>query len=306
MGDCVMCAWAATGIRLAHPDCELVWAVEERFSQVLDAERLLTSVYSLPRTRWKRDRWSPQTWRDQLVAYTRLRQSGFDYGIDLHGHAKSALLLKLSGANRRAACGASDFFSSKLNTIVGGRLPGMHNVEWWVEVTRALIDIPFPATPMMPTLDMERRMVRDQFDRARFATISVAATQPANRYSADSFRRVGELLLRSGIQPVYIGAPGVVFEGPAGSADLVGRLSLRESMAAIAESEVHISPDTGTGHLAAAYGVPVVSIFGPADPKVFRPYTDSGRVLIRGGSPDNISPEEVVSAAESLIRSYAA
>lgn len=43
--------------------------------------------------------------------------------------------------------------------------------------------------------------------------------------------------------------------------DLAGRLSLRQTAAVLQQLHVYICPDTGTGHLAAAVGVPVVSIF---------------------------------------------
>ncbi|MBC8063619.1 MAG: hypothetical protein H7Y17_02220, partial [Chlorobia bacterium] len=41
-------------------------------------------------------------------------------------------------------------------------------------------------------------------------------------------------------------------------------------MSAVAHSTIHLAADTGTGHMAAAFGVPFVSVFGPTDPKLFR------------------------------------
>jgi ADP-heptose:LPS heptosyltransferase len=50
---------------------------------------------------------------------------------------------------------------------------------------------------------------------------------------------------------------------PVGVRDLMGGLTLRQVMAVIAESHVVVSAATGPMHLAAALGVPTVSIFDP-------------------------------------------
>jgi ADP-heptose:LPS heptosyltransferase len=40
-----------------------------------------------------------------------------------------------------------------------------------------------------------------------------------------------------------------------------------------------VSNDTGTGHLMAATGIPLLSLFGPTDPRTWRPVTANGRVI---------------------------
>jgi heptosyltransferase-2 len=50
---------------------------------------------------------------------------------------------------------------------------------------------------------------------------------------------------------------------PSGVADLMGNLSLRELMAVIANAHVVVSGATGPAHLAAALGIPTVTLFDP-------------------------------------------
>ena len=50
---------------------------------------------------------------------------------------------------------------------------------------------------------------------------------------------------------------------PSGVADLMGKLSLRELMAVIANAHVVVSGATGPAHLAAALGIPTVTLFDP-------------------------------------------
>jgi len=100
--------------------------------------------------------------------------------------------------------------------------------------------------------------------------------------------------------------------------DLAGACSLRETAALIEQMNVFICPDTGTGHLAAALGVPVVDIFPLRSdfPARWRPAGTSHRIIrptawecggpcVKETCPRftcllHIDPQEVVEAAIEL------
>ncbi|RYG34251.1 hypothetical protein EON81_16025, partial [bacterium] len=75
----------------------------------------------------------------------------------------------------------------------------------------------------------------------------------------------------------------------------VGKLPLRETLALVQASRLHVASDTGTGHMAAAVGTPVISVFGPTDPAVFRPYAKRGIVLRDGSNPADVTLEKLES-----------
>lgn len=54
--------------------------------------------------------------------------------------------------------------------------------------------------------------------------------------------------------------------------DLVGRLSLKETAAAIKQCQVFISTDSGPMHMASALGVPTIGLFGPTSVRKNRPW----------------------------------
>ncbi len=62
--------------------------------------------------------------------------------------------------------------------------------------------------------------------------------------------------------------------------DLVGKTPLKGAISAIAGSDMFVGNDSGLGHIAAAFNVPVVSLFGPTDDTVYAPYGEHVEVLI--------------------------
>src|SRR5206468_1546598 len=111
------------------------------------------------------------------------------------------------------------------------------------------------------------------------------------------------LMQREGFTVAFLGGPSDPHVELPGALDWTGALTLDQAMAAIALSEVHLAADTGTGHIAAAYGVPVVSVFGYTKAWKYRPYTDRAIVLDAGKSMDGIEPAQIVEAALSLTES---
>lgn len=302
IGDCVMAAHAATCVRRSHPNAHLVWAVEERCSPVVDAERLVSRVAIYPRERWKRGAWSPRVWREQWRYYAALRQERFDVGIDLQGHSKTAICLRLSGAKRRLAVRATDPLAKRLNPRFAGFGEARHTVDRQLAALRSLGEFlgePFP--PMMPRLEARRAAIRKELGPEFFVAIAVGAGHPEKAYPRAAWMQVAERLRAVGLRAVAIGGPEEAPWGAPGVDDRIGRLDLKGTMAVIAEAAAVLAADTGAGHLAAAYGVPYVSIFGPTDPEEFRPYGPGGIVLKESGNPADVLPERVAEEALRLI-----
>lgn len=62
--------------------------------------------------------------------------------------------------------------------------------------------------------------------------------------------------------------------------NLQGKTSLKESMNILAHAKMCIGNDSGMNHIAEAYGVPCLTIFGPTDPKFgFSPHGSKSRYL---------------------------
>lgn len=299
IGDCVMTAHGVSALRRAHPDATLIWAVDPRCGAVLDRSKLLNDVFDVPREAWKQG--GPgSSLLDQYRHFCKLRQYRFDVGVDLQGHSKTAICLRLAGAMRRLGCKPHDPVAAALLPRAASVHHGTHMVEELAGVLRPL-GIADDLSPIMPELAAERSKVRQWIDGSRpLATISVSAGAPKKVYPLEHWKEVARQLMSSGFQVAFLGGPTDPTPGMAESLDWVAKTSLSETMAAVAESAVHFSADTGSGHIAAAYGVPVVSVFTVTNPVRYRPYTDRGVVL---ESPRD--PSLIVSAGLSLMEEHA-
>lgn len=289
-----MAAHAVSALRRAHPESEIVWAVQERCAPVVACPGLVQSVHIVPRERWKRARWSPSTLLSQVRCYLGLRDRRFDVGLDFQGHSKSAILLRLARCKEVRANRATDVLARALLRPVPLPPTAVHEVEKGF----ALVE-PWCADdrqgPVMPEVGKGRE--------DGLVTVQTGVGEARKSYPAAQWAEVARSLAGKGFRVVYLGAPGD--PEPGGAESLVGRLTLRESMAWVARSSLHIAADTGTGHIAAAYGTPVVSVFGPTDPARFRPYGDMVRV-VQAATPAEVEPGAIVEAAASLTGSSVA
>lgn len=291
VGDCVLAAWPATSIRSWLGKGSLVWACESRCAPVIDRDRLASDVWVFEREAWKRARWSPATWWRQLRAYTGLRRLRFDLGVDLQGHSKTALCLRLAAPRRRYAARATDALARRLNPIPHMQPEGPHEMHLYRAFLRSIGAPELPERPHIPTGIPPAAQLPD-----RMVSISTGATNAGKQYPVESWRAVARALANEGFGVVGLGGPlDPRLETP-GALDLAGLAGWPQTIGVIRASLLHLSADTGAAHIAAAVGTPCVTLFGPTDPDRFRPWSDKAAVL-RAGTTDSIPTDHVLAAA---------
>jgi heptosyltransferase III len=104
------------------------------------------------------------------------------------------------------------------------------------------------------------------------------------RWTLEGWIAVGRYLQDSGYQLVFSGGLGqeeidyvthIASHLPAVAFNLAGQVSLPELTHIIASAKLFIGPDTGTTHLAAATGIPVITLFGPSNPVKWAPWPNA-------------------------------
>jgi heptosyltransferase-3 len=104
-----------------------------------------------------------------------------------------------------------------------------------------------------------------------------------------------------GLAPVFIPGPGEpanVF----GRHKVIPNASIPELKGLMSGAQLFAGNDSGPAHIAAAYGVPCVVVFGPTDPAVWSPWRTQGRALKMPGGVQEITVVQVIEAVEAVKR----
>lgn len=212
-------------------------------------------------------------------------------------------------------------------------------VDYYFELARHAIrslhpGVEVPAAPgplQLALTDADR----DEADRtlaaielpcnSRLAILNPGANDAAKRWPPDRFARVGEHLARSHNLTVLVsGSPAeadlcrhVASLASPPLRTLPRPLSLGSLKAIIARSCLMVTNDTGPRHIAAAFRVPVVTLFGPTDPRWTTIPAPAGEAIILADPTlppdqvaddhphrcriDRIEVERVIEAADRLL-----
>lgn len=84
--------------------------------------------------------------------------------------------------------------------------------------------------------------------------------------------------------------------------DLAGRTTLLEAAASLARCQAFVGNDSGLGHMAAAVGVPTLTVFGPGDPPRYRPWSKVGRIVCAAdGRLEGLGAEQVWPDLQTML-----
>ncbi len=217
--------------------------------------------------------------------------------LNLHGGTRSAWMTALSGAGLRAGFG-----HFRHQSVYNVRIPRAQEI---LQVERKVHTAEHIASSMfalgVPTTEIPRaRLVVGAGPSrawARAILHPVAAT-PAKTWRPDGFLEVAAHLKRTGIEPVFIGAQSddlSAFQ----SYRVVQGSPLSEVKALLATAVLFVGNDSGPAHIAAAFGVPVIAIFGASDPDIWGPWRTPSEVVT---SPGGIARVETSQVLEALTR----
>lgn len=153
----------------------------------------------------------------------------------------------------------------------------------------------------------------------------------ARRWPAESFAAVADRLIEAiGARIVLIGGANDQADAVRAAMqhepiDLSGQTTLATLGDLLSACDLFIGADSGVMHLAAAAGVPIVSIFGPSNHQAWKPWTPRGRSIVLRSEPECspcsyvghgigaregcaartcmrlVTPEGVVAAARALL-----
>ena len=270
-------------LKRERPDVRVGVAVEDRFRGVFDDHPCVGDILP-PRAG------AIRRWRPALC-------------LNFHGGTRSAWLTACSGARWRAG-----FAHFRFQAVYNVRIPRAQEI---LGEERAVHTAEHLASAMFflgaQRTEIPRARLAAPADGAAlpprpYAVIHPAATAPEKAWAASGFAAVALRLAETGVHPVVIGAAQDDLAAFGRFATVRGA-SLGEIKRLMASASLFVGNDSGPAHMAAAFGVPSVVIFGPSNAAVWGPWRTPAEVV---SSPGGIGEVSVSRVLESLARLGAA
>ena len=146
------------------------------------------------------------------------------------------------------------------------------------------IDIPPVDTPSwnMPVSPADWEWAKEQTQHlGKYAVISPAASKAERNWTVNGYVSAAKHLSEKGYKVVLCGGPGpldadisqqILAQSDSISLDLVGKTSLKQMLAVLADASLVLAPDTGPAHMATAMGTKVVGLYAHSNFRRTGPY----------------------------------
>lgn len=240
-------------------------------------------------------RWNRPGTRSYLRLIRTLMREQFDVGIAAQRSFRTGLMLRL--ANPAIAIG----FEGAPGGWAYGRSvrwrEHAHAVDRYLGLALPLGDAgeSVDRTPRLSVTETARqtavRLLQSYgiSERHPLAVIAPGSRRETKRWGVDGFARVAVELERRGLTVLLVGSNeeqalcrDVARRSGLGLPQLAGRTSIGVLAALLERSEIVVANDSGSAHVAAAVGTPLVAIFGPTAPtQGYVPRGTSVRVVER-------------------------
>jgi len=296
LGDAVMCEPALRGLQKLFPDAQIALLVNPAVADLFAGHPALTRVLTYD----TKGRHAGLSGKWALAG--QLRRQGFDLAVLFQNAFEAAFLTFLAGVPRRYGY-ATDGRSLLLSDPVAApdRRTLVHQVRYYWDLLKPLGLTGDPPAPELVVFPEEEQAMAGRFAQGGLtATDVVVGINPgstyggAKRWLPERFAEVTERLCRTiresreqQVSVVIFGAKGEEHLGQeiaarlsSRSLILSGATTIRELMAALKRCTMLLTNDTGPMHIASAFQVPVVAIFGPTDWRTTSPF-GSPHIIVR-------------------------
>ena len=278
LGDVIHTLPALTDAARAIPGIRFDWVVEEGFAEIPAWHPAVERVIPVALRRWRKSMvktWLTGEWRHLT---RQLAAARYDLTLDAQGLIKSAILCRYAtrpvhGLDRDSA---REPLAAHCYTDRHPVAKGRHAVARLRELFARSLGYPVPADTAAGEYGLDRERVLAGTDTRKDPTPAVVflhGTTWATKHWPERYWR--ELAQRCAEAGIAVRLPwGNHAERESAEriakgiplASVLPSLSLAGIAAQLAHARACVAVDTGLGHLAAALGVPTISLFGATHP----------------------------------------
>ena len=279
LGDCVLTTPALALLKKARPDLRIAMVVEDRFSAIFAGNSDIESILAPRASEISR-------WRPRLT-------------LNLHGGAASVRLTIASRARWRA--GFAHFRFRPLYNIQIPRAQEILDVNRKVHTAEHVASAMFYLGVAQAEIPRARLFATRRPGRRPYAVLHPLASAPDKTWPSGNFLEVARHLeTRLGLEPIFIGGPGESLDAFSRYRCFAGS-PLEEIKSLLTGSSLFVGNDSGPAHMAAAFGLPVVVLFGSSDPDIWRPWRTESFVLTSPAGIHSIGTGEAMQAIETVL-----
>jgi ADP-heptose:LPS heptosyltransferase len=278
LGDCVLTTPALALLKRACADLRVAVVAETRFHALFEHNPDVDDIL-------RPDPRALRHWRPDLC-------------LNLHGGTRSALLTLVSGARWRAGFG--HFRHQFAYNVHIPTAQEILRVQRTVHTAEHLASAIFYLGAPVGEIPRARLAAAGQPPPARpYAVLHAVATAPEKTWRADGFLQVARHIEESGLEAVFIGSAGDDLQAFARYRTVQGA-PLGQVKTLLAGASLFVGNDSGPAHMAAAFGLPSVVIFGTSDPAIWSPWRARSEVVKVPGGMAEVTVSQVVNALVRL------
>jgi lipopolysaccharide heptosyltransferase III len=272
LGDCVLTTPALALLKAYRPDLRICVVVDPRFAAIFESNLDIDDL-------------SPHVVRADLA-------------LNLHGGTRSMFLTLASRAKLRAG-----FAHHRYSFLYSERIPRAQEilgVDRRVHTAEHLASAVFWLGVPKTEIPRAKLIATTRRDLPPYAVIHPFASAPEKTWRAERFLEVARHLRDvCGLDPVFITGPNDD-AAPFEPFTLWRNAPLASVKDLISGASLFFGNDSGPAHVAAAFGVPIVVLFGASDPVTWAPWRAEAQVLTSPDGIDGISVTDATAAIEAL------
>ena len=294
----------------SFPSAKISWLVRPEFAPLLEGHPYLTDIILFDRKLLGKAWFHPRACVSLVSFIRQLRLNKFDAVIDLQGLFRTACLGWLCGCKKRFGMkNAREFGHIFYNHKIPQDQGSIHLVDYYLKIIQEVGVCDTKVEFILPVdsadIDsVDKLLSSKDVDAGNYAVLVPSAAHSDKCWPVERFAALADKI--SSQFNLSIVATGTASEvniieklkatANIPIANFAGLTNLGELMALLKGAKLVVSNDTGPGHITAAFGVPLVLIFGRSNPARVLPYGRSNCVVAvepdsRGFKPDSTDPK---------------
>lgn len=272
MGDVIHTLPALTDASRALPGIQFDWVIEESFAEIPAWHPQVAEIIPVALRRWRRGLFTRETREGWRQLRNKLRHRQYDMILDAQGLVKSAMLTWLANGERVGL----DWSSAResLASLAYQRKVTVNFHQHAIVRMRSLFSLALGYP--LPTTGPDGGLSRDRFAIAAtsqpYLVFLHGTTWESKQWPEAYWLQLAQMAKTAGYRIKMGGgnaeevARAERIAAQCDAIDVTPYLSIKAMATLLAGSTGAVAVDTGFGHLAAALGLPTVSIYGSTNP----------------------------------------